>query len=56
MMPDEDALTRTRLAWQEEQEACFQLIEEGCEGISLGVAQRGQAIVIMEGNSSPGDT
>ena len=50
-----DSLTRTRLASQEEQATCFQLIEEGCERTSLGLAQRGQPIVIMDENSSPSD-
>ncbi len=53
-LPDDDSLTRTRLASQEEQGTCFQLIEEGCERTSFGFAQKGQAIVIMEWNSSPG--
>jgi hypothetical protein len=49
---DDDSLTRTRFASQEEQETCCQLIEEGCERISFGFAQLGQAIVIMDQNSS----
>lgn len=50
---DDDSLTRTRLASQEEQATCFQLIEEGWEKTSFGFVQRGQAIVIMDENSSP---
>jgi hypothetical protein len=49
---DDGSLTRTRFASQEEQEACCQLLEEGCEKISFGFVQRGQAIVIMDQNSS----
>lgn len=49
---DDGSLTRTRFASQEEQEACCQLLEEGCERISFGFVQRGQAIVIMDQNSS----
>lgn len=49
---DDGSLTRTRFVSQEEQEACCQLLEEGCERISFGFVQRGQAIVIMDQNSS----
>ena len=46
------SLTKTRFASQEEQKACCQLIEEGFERISFGFAHLGQAIVIMDQNSS----
>ena len=49
---DVGSLTRIRFASQEEQKTCCQLIEEGCERVSFGFAQLGQAIVIMDQNSS----
>jgi hypothetical protein len=47
------SLTRTKLASQEEQATCFQLIEDGCESISFRLVQRGHTMVMMNENSSP---
>jgi hypothetical protein len=49
---DDDSLTKTRLASQEEQGTCFQLVEEGWASNSFIFAQRGQVIVMMNRNSS----
>jgi len=50
---DDASLTRTRFASQEEHETCFHLIEDGWERTSFRFSQRGQAIVMIAGNSSP---
>lgn len=49
---DDASLTRTRLASQEQQATCFQLVEECCARHSFEFAQRGQVIVMMNWNSS----